>query len=79
MQVFATDIDEDALEFARPGALPREHRRRRGPRASGEVLRQKRTGYQVSESLRNSVVFAVQNLITDPPFSKMDIISCRNL
>ena len=35
--------------------------------------------YQVSESLRGSVVFAVQNLITDPPFSKMDIISCRNL
>ena len=36
-------------------------------------------GYQISDSLRKSVIFAAQNLITDPPFSKMDIISCRNL
>ena len=39
----------------------------------------KDTGYQISDALRKSVVFAAQNLITDPPFSKMDIISCRNL
>ena len=62
-----------------PGRLPREHRRRRGAGPPGEVLRPKGQGYQVGESLRNSVVFAAQNLITDPPFSKMDLISCRNL
>ena len=79
VQVFATDIDEEALELARTGHLPREHRRRRGGRRLAKFFVRKDQGYQVSESLRNSVVFAAQNLITDPPFSKMDLISCRNL
>ena len=79
MQVFATDIDEEALKFARQGVYPESIV------ADVEVGRlsrffvRKDAGYQIGDALRKSVVFAVQNLITDPPFSKMDIISCRNL
>ena len=79
VQVFATDIDEEALEFARQGIYPESIAADVGLERLARFFVRKEQGCQVSESLRGSVVFAVQNLITDPPFSKMDIISCRNL
>ena len=79
VQVFATDIDEEALEFARQGIYPESIVADVEPERLSRFFVRKDWGYQVSESLRKSVVFAAQNLITDPPFSKMDIISCRNL
>ena len=77
--IFATDLDTDAVSYARNGAypdagvekLPAELRDRYFDR-SGKV-------YQVKKSLRQNMVFAVQNVIEDPPFSRMDLISCRNL
>jgi two-component system CheB/CheR fusion protein len=77
--IFATDIDDEALQLARVGIYPA------GIAADVRIERlakffiRKEQGYQVSDSLRNSAVFAAQSLIADPPFSKMDIISCRNL
>ncbi|MCF7978413.1 MAG: PAS domain S-box protein [Chromatiaceae bacterium] len=80
LQVFATDIDDKALDVARYGAYP--------PSIAADVSEQRlRTffvkdgedRYRVSEQLRDAVVFAPQNLITDAPFSKLDLISCRNL
>jgi two-component system CheB/CheR fusion protein len=79
MQVFATDIDEEALEFARQGIYPESIAVDVGPERLSRFFIREDQGYQVSKSLRKSVVFTVQNLITDPPFSKMDLISCRNL
>ena len=79
LQVFATDIDEEALEFARQGIYPESIVADVEPERLSRFFVRKDQGYQVGESLRKSVVFAVQNLITDPPFSKMDLISCRNL
>ena len=79
VQVFATDIDEEALKFARLGVYPVSIVTDvEADRLSNFFIR-KDSGYQISDALRKSVVFASQNLITDPPFSKMDIISCRNL
>jgi PAS domain S-box-containing protein len=79
IQIFASDIDEQALEFARAGIYPESigtdvspERLRRFFTKAGEV-------YQVSQPVRECVVFAVQNLISNPPFSKLDLISCRNL
>ncbi len=79
VQVFATDIDEEALQFARAGIYPESIVADVGADRLAKYFTRKDQGYQVSELLRNSVVFADQNLITDPPFSKMDLISCRNL
>ncbi|WP_201220634.1 CheR family methyltransferase [Halochromatium roseum] len=80
LQVFATDIDDKALDFARYGAYPlsiaadvSEQRLRRFFVKDGDDR------YRVCEPLRDAVVFAPQNLITDAPFSKLDLISCRNL
>jgi two-component system, chemotaxis family, CheB/CheR fusion protein len=80
VQVFATDIDETALERARHGVyteaamqgLSRERRARFFTNLGGG--RQ-----QVSKALRECVVFAVQNLLRDPPFSRIDLVSCRNV
>jgi two-component system CheB/CheR fusion protein len=79
VQVFATDIDEEALEFARLGIYPESIHQDVSAEWMSRFFVKKDGGYQVIEPLRKSVVFAVHNLITDPPFSKMDLISCRNL
>jgi two-component system CheB/CheR fusion protein len=79
VQVFATDIDEEALDFGRRGVYPESIAPDVGAKRLAKFFVRKEHGYQVSESLRGAVVFASQNLITDPPFSKMDLVSCRNL
>jgi two-component system CheB/CheR fusion protein len=79
VQVFATDIDEDALQYARSGIYPESIVADVGNDRISRFFFRKDGNYHVSEQLRSSVVFAAQNLITDPPFSRMDIISCRNL
>jgi two-component system, chemotaxis family, CheB/CheR fusion protein len=79
VQVFATDIDEEALNFARQGIYPESIAVDVAPERLSKYFIKNDRGYQVIEPVRKSVVFATQNLITDPPFSKMDVISCRNL
>jgi two-component system CheB/CheR fusion protein len=80
LQIFATDVDEDALAAARSGLYPDSIT----TEVSAERLvrfftkRDDRT-YQVNAEVREPVVFAVQNLINDVPFSKLDLVSCRNL
>jgi len=79
VQVFATDIDAEALELARQGFYPESIEQDVAPERLKRFFLRRDNGYQVRESLRKSVVFALHNLITDPPFSKMDLVSCRNL
>ena len=78
-QIFATDIDEFALETARKGRYPESI----ANDVSAERLKRFFIGsdshYQVNKQLREAVVFAPQDLISDAPFSRMDLISCRNL
>lgn len=80
LQVFATDIDESALEQARQGIYTEAAlrdlsagRRERFFTSLGGARR------QVAKPLREAVVFATQNLLADPPFSRVDLISCRNV
>lgn len=79
VQIFATDIDEEALQSARQGIYPENIVTDVGTDRLSKFFVRKEPGYQVREMLRNTVVFALQNLTVDPPFSKMDIVSCRNL
>lgn len=79
VQIYATDIDPQAINQARAGVYRSqiqfdlsEERLQRFFTLDGSM-------YQVKKSIRDMVVFAVQNLIMDPPFSRLDLISCRNL
>jgi two-component system CheB/CheR fusion protein len=79
LQIFATDVDEEALEVARAGIYPESITTDVSPERLRYFTRVDDTAYQVCKQLRESVTFATQNLISDPPFSKMDLVSCRNL
>lgn len=79
IQVFASDIDEQALTVARSGLYPVNIAVDVSTDLLRKYFKKKDSFYQVGKQLRDSVVFAVQNLISDPPFSKLDLISCRNL
>ncbi|MGV3485446.1 MAG: chemotaxis protein CheB, partial [Planctomycetaceae bacterium] len=81
LQVFASDIDRDAVQFARVGRYPRSiegdvspHRLRRYFQ-----LEDGETHYRVNKTLREVVVFSDQNVMCDPPFSNLDLICCRNV
>jgi two-component system CheB/CheR fusion protein len=79
LQIYATDLDADAIERARLGIYPSNI----AQDVSADRLRrffvQDERNYRVSKEIRDMVVFAPQNLIMDPPFTKLDILSCRNL
>ena len=79
LQVFATDLNEVALHKARHGLYDRHVARDLSPERLHRFFVEEDGGYRVSKSLREMVVFARQNVISDPPFSRMDLISCRNL
>ena len=80
LKILATDVDQDSLQFAAAGVYP-------SARLSGmpETLRTKyftplESGHlKVTGELRKSIVFTEHNLLKDPPFSRMDLVSCRNL
>ncbi len=79
LQLFATDIDEAALSFARAALYPDNIAADVSPERLRRWFSKEDNGYRVAKPIRESVVFATQNLIKDPPFSKLDLISCRNL
>src|SRR5208283_913351 len=80
LQIFATDVDEQALEVARQGIYPEGLAADVSPeRLARFFTRVDESAWQISKQVRETVTFAVQNLIADAPFSKMDLISCRNL
>ena len=78
-QVFATDIDSNGLDFARTGCYPESIASDISIRLLEKNFIKIDGSYQVSAKLRENIIFSAQNLISDPPFSKLDLISCRNL
>lgn len=78
-QIFATDVSKAAIEKARAGIysnqimnnIPEDYLRR--------FFKKCTNGYQISKSIREKCIFANQNVVTDPPFSQIDLISCRNM
>jgi two-component system CheB/CheR fusion protein len=79
-QIFATDVDEDALAVARQGLYPDSIAADVAPeRLTRFFTKVDDHTYQVNKQVRETVTFAAQNLISDAPFTKLDLISCRNL
>ncbi|HUG12589.1 MAG TPA: chemotaxis protein CheB [Opitutaceae bacterium] len=79
LQVYATDLDRDAIDRARQGFFGENIAAVVSPARIARFFTKEETGYRVKKEIRTAVVFAVQNLIMDPPFTKLDMISCRNL
>jgi two-component system CheB/CheR fusion protein len=79
LQIFATDLDRDAIERARAGIYPDNISADVSPERLRRFFLQDERGFRVGKEIREMVVFAPQNLIMDPPFTKLDILTCRNL
>ncbi|WP_231626470.1 chemotaxis protein CheB [Novosphingobium sp. AAP83] len=79
LQVFASDVDADAIATARDGFYPHDIASAVSAKRLARNFNKDDAGYRVTASLRGDVVFTVQDLLSDPPFSKIDLISCRNL
>ena len=79
LQVFATDLNEALLDKARHGLYARSLAQDVSPERLRQFFVEEEGGYRIVKSLREMVVFARQNFISDPPFSRMDLVSCRNL
>ncbi|HKF94576.1 MAG TPA: chemotaxis protein CheB, partial [Gammaproteobacteria bacterium] len=77
--IFATDIDEKALEAGRAGVYPELISNYVSPERLKQFFRKHDYGYRVAKCLRETCTFSKHNLIKDPPFSRLDMISCRNL
>jgi len=79
VRIFATDLDADAIDKARRGLFPPNIVADVTPERLSRFFAQTQNGYRVGKGIRDLVTFAPQNLIMDPPFTKLDLISCRNL
>jgi two-component system CheB/CheR fusion protein len=79
LQLFATDIDEHGYAWARAGLYTAAAVASLSPERLRRFFTQETGGFRVAKSLRELVLFAGHNVLHDPPFSRMDLISCRNL
>lgn len=79
VQIFATDIDERAVAVGRAGVYPEGIANDLTPERLRRFFHKDGDRYRVSKVLREMVVFAVHNVLRDPPFSRIDLVSCRNL
>jgi two-component system, chemotaxis family, CheB/CheR fusion protein len=79
LQVFASDVDENAVALAREGRYPETIAADVSPERLARFFTQEEHGYRVVPELRGVVVFTAQDVLADPPFSRLDLISCRNL
>ena len=79
LQVFATDLDKDAIDKARQGIYPENICADVSPKQMTRFFKKDEQGCRVIGEIREMVIFAPQSLIMDPPFTKLDILTCRNL
>ena len=79
IQIYATDISEAAIARARSGVYARSIAREVSPARLRRFFSPCPGGYQVTKALREACIFARQNVASDPPFARIDLISCRNL
>ena len=79
IQIFATDLDMDAVEKSRRGKFSRAIAADVSPERLARFFVHEDEGYRIKKEVRDLVVFAPQNLLVDPPFTRMDILCCRNL
>jgi two-component system CheB/CheR fusion protein len=79
VQIFATDLDPQAIDIARAGRYPDGIAADVTPERLQRFFTRKDNGYRINKDVREMLVFAVQNVIKDPPFTKLDLVSCRNV
>ncbi|QXP58315.1 chemotaxis protein CheB [Olleya sp. HaHaR_3_96] len=79
LQIFASDLDERAINFARQGTYPETIFTDVTPERLRRYFQSESNVYRINKEIRDKVVFSEHNLIKDPPFSKQDMVSCRNL
>lgn len=79
LQIFATDLDPDAIVKARQAHYPANIAADVSAERLARFFVEEADGYRVGKEIREIVVFAAQNVISDPPFTKLDILTCRNL
>jgi two-component system, chemotaxis family, CheB/CheR fusion protein len=79
LQIFATDLDENVLAEARAGVYPTAITSDVSPERLRRYFIQEHHGYRVRRELRELLLFAVHDLLKDSPFSRLDMVSCRNL
>jgi two-component system CheB/CheR fusion protein len=79
VQIFATDVDKDAIETARAGVYPASIAVDVSQERLDRFFTKVEDSYRVKKEVREMVTFALQSLIKDPPFSMLDMVSCRNL
>jgi len=81
VQIFVTDIDSEAIALARAGRYPAAIAADISPERLSRFFTSENNGntYRIHKSIRDMLIFSEQNVIKDPPFSKLDLISCRNL
>ncbi|HTW59029.1 MAG TPA: chemotaxis protein CheB [Terriglobales bacterium] len=79
IQIFGTDLSEDSIQRARAGIYKESIANEVSEIRLRRFFQKVPNGYQISKSIRDMCVFARQNVFNDPPFSRMDLISCRNV
>lgn len=79
LQIFATDLDMEAIEKARKGGFPSNIITDVSPERLSRFFINDNEGYRINAAIREMVVFAPQNVIKDPPFTKLDLLTCRNM
>lgn len=79
VQLFGTDANERGIEKARSGIYPERVAQEVSPERLRRFFTKVEEGYRVSKAVRDLCVFAKQNLAEDPPFSRMNLVACRNL
>ncbi len=77
-KIFATDVDENAISQASQGLFSSDISQEMSKSRLKKYFVQTQDGYHISPKIRQSVIFAVHNMIEDPPFSNTDLVSCRN-
>ena len=79
VQIFGTDLSDSAIQRARAGVYKESIATEVSEVRLRRFFHKANGGYQISKSIRDMCVFARQNVFSDPPFSRMDLISCRNV
>lgn len=79
IRAFGTDLSERAVERARAGTYPRSIADEVSPGRLQRFFTRTESGYRVAQGVRDLCVFARQDVVRDPPFSRLDLVSCRNL
>jgi len=79
IQIFATDLDEDAITFARAGVYSADQCLGLSLEQLESYFTPHQNGHKINKVIREMIIFAVQNVVKDPPFTKLDLLTCRNL